>query len=143
MVLYVLVHCIRKTEGVIDHYCIHTHHFFDIDVPEAPLNVGATQSENECVMLVKWDPPANSHDIDHYIVYVSMLNMAVTTDSPIASLPLRDCSKSVDVEVAAVSSFGCIGINSSEVRIQLTPQSTSPAASESSEYNCNIILSTA
>ena len=120
---------------------------FLIAVPEAPLNVGATAvlqlSESDCEIVVKWDPPANSVDITNYLVYVPALNMNVTTNSFILSLPLRDCPKSFGVKVAAMNRFGCIGINSSEVNVTLTPQSTSgvstsPATSESSEYNtCN------
>ena len=102
-------------------------------------------SENDCEILVNWNPPDNSLDILHYIVYIPSLNLDATTDSFILSLLLRDCPESFGVKVAAINRFDCIGINSSELYVQLhvTPQSTSgastsPAASESSEYNtCN------
>ena len=92
-------------------------------------------SENQCVILVKWDPPANSVDITNYVVYVPVLNMNVTTDSFISSLPLRDCSQRFGITVAAVNNFGCIGINSSKVYVTvMQPTSTSELSPESSKY---------
>ena len=95
-------------------------------------------SENDCEILVKWDPPTISVDITNYIIYIPVLNMNVTTDSFIKSLLLRDCPESIGVIIAAINRFGCIGSNSSEVHVpvQLIPQSTSDAAPrpESSEY---------
>ena len=116
---------------------------FLIAIPEVPLNIGATailrSSENDCEVLVKWDPPANSLDITNYIVYIPALNINATTDSFIISLLLRDCPERFNITVAAINRFGCIGSNSSKVLVQLPPQSTSvstsPAASEPSEYN--------
>ena len=81
-------------------------------------------SENECVILIKWDPPTNSLDITNYMVYIPAQNMAVTTDSPISSLPLRDCSERFGIKVAAINRFGCIGINSSEVYVMQPTSST-------------------
>ena len=109
--------------------CIYTSlNFLYLDVPEAPLNVGATAIarlfENDCEILVKWDPPANSLDITHYIVYVPAPNVDATTNSLINSLPLRDCPESFGIKVAAVNRFGCIGINSSEVTLQPTSKSS-------------------
>ena len=107
--------------------------FLYLDIPEAPLNVGAIPVlqlfENDCEIAVKWDPPANSVDITHYLVYVPALNMKDTTDSPISSLSLRDCPERFSIKVAAINRFGCIGINSSEVNVTLQP------TSESSKYN--------
>ena len=97
-------------------------------------------SENDCEILVNWNPPDNSLDISVYIVYIPSLNVNATTSSFIYSLLLRGCPESIGVKVAAKNHFGCIGINSSELNVMLTPQSTSgasttsPAASESSEY---------
>ena len=111
---------------------VHILQFFIIDAPEAPLNFGATevfQSENECDIILKWDPPANSFDIDHYIVYVPSLNMDANETSLISTVRLlRDCPESLDINVAAVNRFGCIGISSTvRVQTQLMLQSTSPA----------------
>ena len=127
----------------LSHYIIVIHYAsLPIDIPEAPLNVGATAQailnaqlfEIECVVLVKWDPPANSVDITHYNYVVYALNMNATINSLITSLPLRDCPESFGVKVAAINRFGCIGMNSSEVNVTLQP------TSESSKYNIIIII---
>ena len=115
--------------------CIHIH----VGVPEAPLNIGATavlqSSENDCEILVKWDPPPNSVDITNYMLYVPTRNMKITTNSPIYSLLLRDCPESFGLIVAAVNRFGCIGINSSEVNVTLQPTPfVFGLSSESSKY---------
>ena len=118
--------------------CIHTR----LDVPEAPLNVGATiavleLSENDCEILVKWDPPLNSEDIINYLIYFPALNMNVTADSFIYSLLLRDCPERFNITVAAINRFGCIGINSSEISVTLQMQPISftiGLSSESSKY---------
>ena len=100
---------------------VHILQFFIVGAPEAPRSVGAAdvlQSENECVILVKWDPPANNLDIDHYIVYVPLLNMDANETSLISTIRLlRDCPESLDIIVAAVNRFGCKGINLT-VRVQ-------------------------
>ena len=114
------------------YYC-YTLFSLSIDIPEAPLNVEATAQailqaqlfEIECVILVKWDPPANGVDITRYMVYVPALNMNVTTNSLMTSLPLRDCSERFDATVAAINRFDCIGMNSSV---------TLPSTSESSKH---------
>ena len=94
-------------------------------------------SENVCEILVKWDPPANSVDIINYMVYVSALDMKVTTytDSFVSSLLLRDCPESFGIIVTAINRFGCIGINSSEINIALQMQPASELSSESGKYN--------
>jgi hypothetical protein len=108
-----------------------------IDIPEAPLNFGATEvfaqiPEYDCEILVKWDPPANSDDIAHYIIYVSPPNTIVNVTSFIFSLLLKDCPESLGIKVAAVNLFGCIGINSSEVHVHVTLQPTSTSESPES-----------
>ena len=119
----------------LSHMYIHIIHFLYLDVPEAPLNVRATALailhaqlfENDCEVLVKWDPPANSVDITHYMVYVPAPNVNVTTNSLITSLLLRNCPERFSINVAAVNNFGCIGINSSDSEVYVTSQPTSPS----------------
>ena len=62
--------------------------------------------------------------------------MNATTNSLITSLPLRDCPETYGfgIKVAAITRFGCIGMNSSEVNVTLQP------TSESSKYNIIIII---
>ena len=124
--------------------------FLYIDIPDAPLNVKATVFENDCKILVKWDPPANSIDISSYMVYniISSIHMDTNTTFLLSFHHLRDCPESVSVKVAAINRFGCIGINSSEVyvRVAVQPTTTSTSTSistststfespESSKYN--------
>jgi hypothetical protein len=116
------------------------HHF--LDAPEAPLNFGATEifrSENDCEVLVKWDPPAIGVDIEYYTVYVPPPNMNINETSFISTLVLRDCPEHFDIEVAAVNHFGCVGI-SVRVPVQLTLQSTSPTSPESSTPESSALL---
>ena len=55
--------------------------------------------------------------------------MTVNETFPISTVRLlRDCPESLDIKVAAVNRFGCIGIKSTlRVQGQLTLQSTPPA----------------
>ena len=126
----------------VDHWLVlyvDTVLYIHVDIPEPPLNVGAlglrSLSESDCEVLVKWDPPAISFDIAHYIVYVPALDVNINETSFITSLLLRNCPETFGVTVAAINRFGCIGISSSEVCIELTPQSTSPPAPEFGRYN--------
>ena len=115
--------------------CIHIH----VGVPEAPLNIGATEilqlSDDDCEILVKWDPPPNSVEVINYLVYIPALDMKDTTNSLITSLLLRNCPERLGVKVAAINRFDCIGINSSEVNVTLQPTSfIFELSSESSKY---------
>ena len=107
--------------------------FLYLDVPEAPLNAKAIVPltaifESDCDIIVRWDPPANSVDITHYMVYVPALNVDATTNFLITSLLLRNCPERFGIKIAAINRFGCIGIISSEVNVTL------PSTSESSKY---------
>ena len=53
----------------------------DLAIPEAPQMISAAEvsrvTENICIILVQWDPPANTDlsDIGQYIVYVPSQNI--------------------------------------------------------------------
>ena len=87
--------------------------------------------DNLCIILVTWDPPANSDaaDIDQYIVYVPSRNIGMTvqsSSSPLTTLTVMNCGDDVRVQVAAVNRVGCVGMNSSEV--QPVPLDSIPTA---------------
>ena len=94
-------------------------------VPEAPKNVRAAEVseriENDCVILVTWDPPANSDgsDIGHYILNVTSRNIVDIESSAISVLRIPNCRSDDTIQVAAVNRFGCVGMNSSEERPSL------------------------
>ena len=107
-------------------------------VPGVPQNISATEisqpRDNICVILVTWDPPANSDasDIDQYIVYVPSQNIRNNVvSSTISTLTLSNCGDDIRVQVAAVSRDGCVGMNSSEVQpVPLDSIPTAPATIE-------------
>ena len=110
--------------------CIRMHitliHTLFLAVPGAPQNVRAAEVsppiENVCIILVTWDPPANSDrsDIDRYIVYVPSRNIADIESSAISVLRILNCRDDIRIQVAAVNLFGCVGLNSSEVQPSLS-----------------------
>ena len=73
--------------------------------------------DNTCIILVTWDPPANSNasDIDQYIVYVPSRNIRNISSSTMSTLTVLNCDDDTLVQVAAVNRIGCVGMNSSEV----------------------------
>ena len=82
--------------------------------------ISQTRDNNNiiCIILVTWDPPANSDtsDIGQYIVYVPSRNIRDdVSSSTITTLTVSNCGVDTRVQVAAVNSVGCIGLNSSEV----------------------------
>ena len=89
-------------------------------VPGAPQNVEAVEvsdrerNEDNCVIVVQWDPPANTNpsDINQYTVNVTTRNILADTGTRsntihVARVP--ECDDDVRVQVAAVSSLGCVG----------------------------------
>ena len=65
-----------------------------------------------------WTPPTNIDQsvIDHYTVYVSSGSIN-NESSAISILRVPNCHDSgISIKVAAVTRFGCIGLNSSEVQ---------------------------
>ena len=102
--------------------------FFFPAVPGVPQNIRAAEVsesfDDYCIILVTWDPPANSDgsDIDHYIVYVPSRNIKNDNETS-AIVPLRvpNCHDNIRIKIAAVNIFGCMGLNSSEVRASLLP----------------------
>ena len=99
-------------------------------VPEAPQNVGAAEVSvltDVCIILVTWDHPANSNgsDIDHYILYVPSQNIKDDNETSfLASLFVPDCRDDIRIQVAAVNLFGCVGLNSTEVKPDLLDSPT-------------------
>ena len=97
-----------------------------VAIPGAPQNVSAQEIseciDNNCIILVTWDPPANTDqsDIVQYIVNVTSRNISVdTVSSTIYVLRVPDCCDEVCIQVAAVNRFDCVGLTSSEVRPSL------------------------
>ena len=89
-------------------------------VPGAPQNVEAVEvsdrerNEDNCVIVVQWDPPANTNpsDINQYTVNVTTQNILADTGTRsntihVARVP--ECDGDVRVQVVAVSSLGCVG----------------------------------
>ena len=95
-------------------------------VPKAPQNVRAVEiSEpigDNCIILVTWDPPANTDqsDIDRYTVNVPSRNIVDNETSAISLVRIPNCHSDDSIQVAAVNRFGCVGMNSSEVQPSLS-----------------------
>jgi hypothetical protein len=114
--------------------------FHFLAVPGVPERISAAEisrprDNNICVILVTWDPPSNSDesDIDQYIVYIPSRNIRDDASSTISTLTLSNCGEDTSVQVAAMNRFGCVGMNSS--LIQLEMENVSP-----SKYTCNVML---
>ena len=86
-------------------------------VPGVPQRISAAEISrpvnNICIILVTWDPPANSDpsDIDQYIIYVPSRNIREVSSSTISTLTVLNCGDDIHVQVAAVNLFGCVGPN--------------------------------
>ena len=96
---------------------------FKLAVPGIPQRIRAVEisraSNGICIILVTWNPPANSDtsDIDQYILYVPSRNIGDdTSSSTISTLTVSNCGDIIRVQVAAVNHIGCVGMNSSEVQ---------------------------
>ena len=90
--------------------------------------------DNICIVLVTWDPPANSDaaDIAQYIVYVPSRNIEMTvSSSSLSTLTVPNCGDDIHVQVAAMSHVGCVGMNSSEVQLTLLDIPTAPTGNGS------------
>ena len=117
------------------HSC--THHLIIFSaVPGVPQRISAAEisqpRDNLCIILVSWDPPANSgaSDVDQYIVYVPSRNIEMTvqsSSSPLTTLTVMNCGDDVRIQVAAMNRFGC-GMNSSEVQPILLDDNIVPNA---------------
>ena len=68
-----------------------------------------------------WDPPTNIDvsDIDHYIITIPSRNIVETESSAIIALRILNCNGDDAIQVATVSRFGCVGVNSSQTRPSL------------------------
>ena len=98
-------------------------HTSNLAIPEAPQIISATEisplPETACIILVQWNPPANSDlsDISHYIVYVPSRNIREVVDRfTTSTLPVPNCGDDLRIQVAAVNRIGCVGMNSSAVQ---------------------------
>ena len=92
-------------------------------VPGVPQMISAAEivqpRGDVCVILVTWDPPANSDasDIDQYRVYIPSRNISDNvSSSTLTTLTLSNCGDDLRIQVAAVNRVGCVGMNSSEVQ---------------------------
>ena len=94
-------------------------------VPGVPQRIRAVEVsrrlDNICIILVEWDPPANSDaaDIGQYIVYIPSRNTRDVSSSTISTLAVPNCGDDIRIQVAAVNRFGCVGMNSSEIQLTL------------------------
>jgi hypothetical protein len=105
-------------------------------VPGVPEMISAAEilqpHDNICIILVTWDPPANSDAsdvaIDQYIVYVPSRNIRdnISSTSTTSTLTVTSCGDDILVQVAAVNRVGCVGMNSSEVQLTLLDIATVP-----------------
>ena len=105
--------------------------------PGIPQNISATEilrpRDNICIILVVWDPPANSDpsDIGQYIVYVPSRNIGKNiSSSTLTTLTIPKCGDDTRIQVAAVNHVGCVGMNSSEVQPVPLDIPTAPATIE-------------
>ena len=102
--------------------CLHTSF---LAVPGVPQRISARENSppvsTTCIILVTWDPPANSDpsDIYQYIVYVPSRNIRDISPSTLTTLTVPNCGDDTRVQVAAVNRIGCVGMNSSEVQLIL------------------------
>jgi hypothetical protein len=101
-------------------------------VPGVPQRISAKESsspvDNICIILVTWDPPANSDesDVDQYIVYVPSRNIRDVSSSTISTFTVPNCGEDTRIQVAAMNRFGCVGMTSSEVQLALLDIPTVP-----------------
>ena len=109
-------------------------HAFLSAAPGVPQRISAAEivqpRDDVCIILVQWDPPANSDpsDVDQYIVYVPSRDIRNNVSSSTSiNLTLSNCGDDIRIKVAAVNRIGCVGMNSSEVLLDIP---TAPATSE-------------
>ena len=97
-------------------------HIKFLAIPGVPQTISATEilrpRDNICIILVVWDPPANSDpsDIGQYIVYVPSQDIREVAPSTLTTLTVMNCGDDIRIQVAAVNRVGCVGMNSSEVQ---------------------------
>ena len=91
-------------------------------------------TDDICILLAQWNPPANSDvsDIAKYIVYVPSRNIS-ESDVPftVSTLTVPNCGDDIGILVAAVNRIGCAGLNSSEVQPSLIDIPMGPITAES------------
>ena len=115
----------EKPHMQLGHTIIKMHTSFSA-IPGVPQMISAVEivqpRDNICIILVTWDPPANSDDsdVDQYRVYVPSRNIRNDiSSSTISTLTLTNCGDDILIQVAAVNRVGCVGMNSSEVQLTL------------------------
>ena len=117
-------------------HTLYVHEF--VVVPGVPQMISAAEISRPlndiCIILVTWDPPANSDtsDIDQYRVYAPSRNIRNDiSSSTLTTLTIPNCGDDVRIQVAAVNRVGCVGMNSSEVLpVLLDSIPTAPATTE-------------
>ena len=113
-------------------------------VPGVPQGISAAEISHPldtiCIILVTWDPPANSNpsDIAQYNIIVNVTSQnitAVSTSSSVHFHHIPNChNNDVYIQIAAVNHFGCEGPNV-EVQTSLLHTTTEVgSASTSSKY---------
>ena len=95
-------------------------------------------SPSNCDFLVTWDPPTNidRFDIDRYMIYVPLRNMAKVEVSTTTVLNISDCrDSSIRIEVSALNNFGCEGLNSTEIQPSLLEMPTIPTVNVDTQHS--------
>lgn len=108
--------CLMDLRAYYSDYNLYLYYYcaIHVAVPGIPRDVRAVETaestESDCIIVVTWDPPANTTDVDHYIVSVPSRNISennklLTTDP----LRVRNCHNNISIHVAAVNHLGCEG----------------------------------
>ena len=96
-------------------------------------------SAGSCDFIVTWNPPINIDrpNIDHYIIYVPLRNIRKVEFSTTTVLNVSNCRNGgISIQVAAVNSVGCAGLNSTAIEPNLLEMPTTSNDSQtSSKYN--------
>ena len=119
-------------------HCTYTQSF--AAAPGVPQSVSAAEISppigDTCIILVTWDPPANTDEsnIDHYIVYVPSRNIMndIFFSSTISTLTVPNCHDGVRIQVAAMNRFGCRGpyheVKPSQLEVPTVPTGNGSAS---------------
>ena len=124
-----------------------THMTHILAVPGVPQGISTAEIpqplDNICIILVTWDPPANSNpsDIARYnIIIVNVTSQNITADSTSAPSVhflhiIPNChNDDVYIQIAAVNHFGCEGPNVEVQASLLFTTTEGGSASTSSKY---------
>ena len=89
-----------------------------------PQNVTGNQridGTGSCIVLIGWNPPANTaeSDLSHYLVYVNETNV-LKENLTLTAYPVRTCG-SHNIRVAAINRCDRVGQNSSIITLDQDP----------------------